>query len=157
MDTIMLSLDTSSKKTGYALFENGVLSDYGLIECTEKEMEIRFKKMALALWEKISHYSPAIVVIEETVVIRNPQTQRFLTRLQGIIYAWCMLHNAEFITLRPTEWRSAVGINSYHKKREVLKQEAIVLVSKNHPEVSDVNDDTAESILIGDALLNMRK
>lgn len=157
MDTIMISLDTSSKKTGYASFKNGILNDYGLIECTEKEMDIRFKRMTLAIWAKLDYYSPAIVVIEETVVIRNPQTQRFLTRIQGVVYAWCMLHNSEFLTLRPTEWRSAVGINSYRKKRETLKQEAIMLASKNHPEISDVNDDTAESILIGDALLNIRK
>lgn len=45
---------------------------------------------------------PDIICIEETVVLRNAQTQRFLTRLQGVIYGWAICHECEFNTLRPT-------------------------------------------------------
>lgn len=53
-----------------------------------------------------------IVYIEETVVLRNAHTQRFLTRLQGVVYAWCMNHGCEFNTIRPTSWRKAINLST---------------------------------------------
>lgn len=73
-------------------------------------MDSRFEAMSQKLWGVLEIYKPNIVYIEETVVLRNAQTQRFLTRLQGIVYAWCMNHGCEFNTIRPTSWRAGIGM-----------------------------------------------
>ena len=111
MDTKLLCLDSSSNKTGIAYFINGKYKDHDLIDCSkQKNMEVRFEDMSKELWKILDEHKPDIVYIEETVVLRNAQTQRFLTRLQGVVYAWCINNNCEFNTIRPTSWRAAIGI-----------------------------------------------
>ena len=155
MDTRLVTIDSSSKKSGLAYFENGIYKEHCLIDCSkEKDMETRFEEMSKRLWLTLYKYKPDIVYIEETVVLRNAQTQRFLTRLQGVVYAWCMNHNCEFNTIRPTSWRAAIGIKQNKNiKREQLKEQAIQYISAKYG--VNVTDDEAESICVGDAVLKM--
>lgn len=147
----MISIDSSTKRSAYAVFDNGNYISSELIDCQEKILEKRFKNMALLLINSIAKLNPDIIYIEDTVVPRNAQTQRFLTRLQGVIYGYCILNNCEFNSIRPTEWRKLVGIDQGRKKREDLKQLAIEMVKKKFD--LDVNDDEAEAVLIGVAAI----
>ena len=153
--TKLVSIDSSSKKTGFAIFKNGKYKNYRLLDySTDKIMESRFKKMAIGILGILDELNPDIVYIEETVVLRNAQTQRFLTRLQGVVYALCILHDCEFNTIRPTEWRKRIGIKqSKNIKREQLKQESIQYVKEKY--CVDVGDDVADAICIGDAVIKM--
>lgn len=155
MDTKLLCLDLSSNKTGIAYFINGQYKDHCLLDCSkQKNMDMRFEDMSKELWKTLDKYKPDIVYIEETVVLRNAQTQRFLTRLQGVVYAWCMNHNCEFNTIRPTSWRAAIGIKQNKNiKRDQLKEQAIQYIFDKYG--INVTDDEAESICIGDAVLKM--
>ena len=155
MDTKLLCLDSSSNKTGIAYFLNGQYKDHCLLDCSkQKNMDMRFEDMSKELWKTLDKYKPDIVYIEETVVLRNAQTQRFLTRLQGVVYAWCMNHNCEFNTIRPTSWRAAIGIKQNKNiKRDQLKEQAIQYIFDKYG--INVTDDEAESICIGDAVLKM--
>ena len=102
----------------------------------------------------LNEIKPNIIYIEETVVLRNAQTQRFLTRLQGVVYAWCIQNNCEFNTIRPSSWRKAINLKQNKNiKREQLKQEAIDYVKEKYN--IEVNDDIADAICIGDAVLNL--
>lgn len=149
----MISIDSSTKKSAYAVFDNGEYCTSHLIECEEENMDQRFKTMSLNLIHILEANKPDIIYIEDTVVPRNVQTQRFLTRLQGVVYGYCAINNCEFNAIRPTEWRKLVGIDQGKKKREELKQEAIGLVKKLFK--IDVNDDEAEAILIGWAAIKL--
>ena len=140
-DIVMLSIDSSTKKTGIAIFVNGKYKENILINLEEiKLMDERFAKMSLELIKTLNVYTPKIIYIEETVVVRNPSTQRFLTRLQGVIYGWAIINDCEFTTVRPTEWRKNV-------KRDQLKEEAISYIKEIFN--IDVNDDEAEAVCIG--------
>lgn len=153
MNYKMISLDISTKKTGYALYSNGELFGYGCIECDEKCLEDRMKNMATNILNVIDLYSPNSIYIEETVVNRNVQVQRYLTRLQGVVYGWCISNNCEFNTLRPSEWRKLVGIDTGKKKRKELKEVALKIATTEF-NIDNINDDTAEAILIGKAAIN---
>lgn len=149
----MISIDSSTKKTALAVFDNGIYQRVDLIDCSNlNDMDDRFASMAEHIFEYLEKNSPYIIYMEETVVERNASTQRFLTRLQGIIYAYCMRHNCEFNTIRPTEWRKLVGIEQGKKNRDKLKEEAVNLVKYKFG--IEVTDDEAEAILIGLAVLN---
>ncbi|MBD5537876.1 MAG: crossover junction endodeoxyribonuclease RuvC [Lachnospiraceae bacterium] len=117
-------------------------------------MDTRFEEMSHNLWTILDIYKPNIVYVEETVVLRNAQTQRFLTRLQGIIYAWCMNHGCEFNTIRPTSWRKQLSFSQgKNVKRNQLKEQSIKYVLDNYG--LNVCDDEADAICIGDAVLKM--
>ncbi|RKI83700.1 hypothetical protein D7V90_07340 [bacterium 1xD42-87] len=117
-------------------------------------MDSRFEEMSHRLWTILDLYKPHIVYVEETVVLRNAQTQRFLTRLQGVIYAWCINHDCEFNTIRPTSWRKVINMSQgKNVKREQLKEQAIQYV-KEHYDLN-VGDDEADAICIGDAVIKM--
>ena len=151
----MCSIDSSSKKTGIAIYKNGKYKNYRLLDYSnDKNMESRFKKMSVGILNTLDELNPDIIYIEETVVLRNASTQRFLTRLQGVVYAWCIKHNCEFNTIRPTSWRKLLKLpQGKNIKREQLKQEAIDYVKEKYN--IEVNDDIADAICIGDAVLNL--
>ena len=146
----MISIDSSTTKTAFAIFDNGDYIESDLISYSDN-MDERFHKMVKKIWELLNEYKPDVLYIEDTVVTRNAQTQRFLTRLQGVVYVYCVLNDCEFNTIRPTEWRKLVCIDQSKKKRQQLKQEAIDKVKELLN--IDVNDDEAESILIGYAAI----
>lgn len=155
MNVKLLCLDSSSNKTGVAYFFNGVYKEHCLLDCSkQKNMDIRFEDMSKELWKTLNNYNPDIIYIEETVVLRNAQTQRFLTRLQGVVYAWCMNHECEFNTIRPTSWRSAIGMKQGRNiKREQLKEQSVKYVLDTYG--LKVNDDEADAICIGDAVIKL--
>ncbi|MGE9950112.1 hypothetical protein [Coprococcus catus] len=57
-------------------------------------------------------------------------------------------------TIRPSSWRKAINLKQNKNiKREQLKQEAIDYVKEKYN--IEVNDDIADAICIGDAVLNL--
>lgn len=154
-DCLMVSIDSSSTKTGISLFLNGKLWKVLLIDLKEeKDMDKRFKNMAYNILTLLMEYKPYILYIEETVVPRNVSTQRFLTRLQGVMYGWCIMNDCEFNTIRPTEWRKLLGFEQGASvKRDQLKKKAIEYVE--HTFSIEMTEDAAESVCIGLAVLQM--
>lgn len=69
----VLSLDTSSKISGYAIFYDGKLIRYSSIDMSQvKDSDERMRSMVSELTTLIERESPDNIVIEETVVTRNP-------------------------------------------------------------------------------------
>jgi len=151
----LLAIDSSTTKSGCAYFCNGKYKEHLLLDCSkDKNMDSRFEAMSQKLWGVLEIYKPNIVCIEETVVLRNAQTQRFLTRLQGIIYAWCMNHGCEFNTIRPTSWRKQLSFSQgKNVKRDQLKEQSVHYVLENYN--LNVGDDEADAICIGDAVMKI--
>ena len=146
---IKLSIDSSTKKTGIAVWDDSRLLCYFLIDCSEIEnIDIRFIEMAKKMYNALEKYKPSKVYIEEAASTRNAIVQRFLVRLQGIVFAWKLFNECEIILYRPQTWRKACDIKQGRNvKRSELKKQAIDFV-KNKFEVI-VNDDVAEAICIG--------
>lgn len=151
--TKMVTIDSSTNRTGIGYYESGTYTTNHLIDASyDKQMDSRFALMSKEILSILDIYNPDIIYIEETVVVRNPQTQRFLTRLQGVIYAWCIQHDCEFNTIRPTEWRKLIGINQGKNiKRDELKKQSIKYVKENYG--LKVGDDVADALCIGSAVL----
>ena len=71
----ILSLDTSSKITGYAIFNDGELIRYSSIDKSNiKDSDDRMKDMVKCLITLIEREAPDVVVAEETFLSKNPQT-----------------------------------------------------------------------------------
>lgn len=153
-DTIMLTIDSSTKKTGIAIWKNAKHEDSLLIDFSKiASMEERFPLICKEIISTLDKYQPTIIYIEEEVVARNMSTCRFLFRLQGVIEGWCIFHDCEFNTVRPSTWRKACGFSQGKKKRAELKQLAIMYVRENYS--LDTTEDVAEAICIGDYALRL--
>lgn len=155
----ILSLDTSSKTTGYAVFNDGKLIRYSSIDKSDKKDSYeRMSSMVYELIILIEREAPDVVVIEETVVTRNPQTQRMLSMILGAVFGVCVSNHFNYCSLRPTQWRKAVrgDDEKLPKKREELKLWSISKVAELF-NINDISDDISDAILIGQAFININQ
>ena len=149
---IMLSLDTSSESSGYAVYKAGVLTkDHGHLDHFKKnEGELHVQNMNKDLLALLNRTNPSIVVIEKPPYAKgNPNTHVILCVIIGVVRGWCLEHDCEFNLINTSVWRAALSNESpVPKKREELKKWSITLAG-----VEDDNE--ADAILIGRAWLKI--
>lgn len=139
----ILSLDLSTKSSGYAVFEDEVLVDYGVIKSTDKELLVRGNYMAefvRLLCEKYGKFD--LVGIEELKILSNQATLVKLAQVQGMVLRELKDQEVKFVF--PTVWRKEFKLND---KRAEAKAKAIELCTELGYEVEC--DDDAEAILLG--------
>lgn len=155
MDTRLLCVDLSTQKTGIAYFNSGKYQKHYLLDYSkDKDVDNRFKTMAKRIWYYLEKYRPLAVFVEETYGGKNIQTTKILTRLQGVIYAWCMNNCRDFYTITPSSWRKQLGfLQGKGVKRNQLKEQSVQYVLNTYG--LEVNDDEADAICIGDAVIKL--
>lgn len=155
MEHKILSFDTSTKKTGVALFVDGQLQKYKIIDLSDiKNTDERFRRMIEMIYETIDKANSNVVAVEEMVVPRNPQTQRMLTMILGAIYGKCLSLSIHYCSLRPTQWRKLVRSEDEKlpKSRDDLKEWSIKKVEELYG-VKGIDDNVSDAILIGQAFI----
>lgn len=160
-NTKLLSLDTSSTKTGWALFNNGNFEKSGVInldtnECKKKyknNSEQRIEDMCLNIINLLKEQNPDIIVIEKLNVGRNMVAVRCLSKIIGVVYCYSILNKCFYYEIQPSQWRSQLGMQSSKRKREEYKQLSIDYVKKNFNK--DVSDDESDSICAGIGYIKM--
>lgn len=154
MSCKMISIDSSTNKTGFAIWEDGKFIRSGLIDLSSnKDITKRLPEMMKQITTLLSDEKADLVYVEEMNVTRNAQVARFLVRLQGAIQYWCAINGKWFETIQPTKWRKAIDLKGKSRKREDMKQAAIDHVDTEFD--LQVNDDEAEAICIGQAVLKL--
>lgn len=150
----LVSLDTSTKKSGVALFENAELSDYRLIDYSKvKDVEERIDSMGAALWDYLEEVMPDSIYIESPQGHgRNLSMVGKLREIMGIVRAYAITHHVDYHELTPSVWRKYARFDQGKKKREELKQMSIDYVKENYS--IDVTDDVADAISIGCSVIN---
>lgn len=147
----LLSLDTSTTSTGYAVYEMGELIEYGCLthdKGTHLKQDEKMQKMVEMIYALINRIKPFAIVVELTAVARNVQVQRNLTMILGAIYGYSVSHDLYFFTYRPSEWRNRVTPEKKPRKREELKEWSKNKVKEIFKIELD-SDDASDAILIG--------
>ncbi len=147
----ILSLDLSTKSSGYAVFEDEKLIDYGVIKSTDKDLLVRGNYMAefvRLLCEKYGKFD--LVGIEELKVLSNQATLVKLAQVQGMVLRELKDQEVKFVM--PTVWRKKFHLNG---KREDAKRKAIALCKSKGFDTN--SDDEAEAILLGMFLLDTNR
>lgn len=149
----LISADSSTKKTGLSLFENGIYKEHILIDYSkEKNVETRINKMGKDILFYLIKHKPDIIVCEHPQGSgRNVSMVGKLCEIIGIMRAYAIQKGIEFYELMPSEWRSYLSLPQGSKKRDELKQLSIDYV-KNKYKI-DATDDEADSICIGDSYI----
>lgn len=150
----LLSLDTSTKETGWAIYENEFLVKSGVINMNHlKDEENRINVMCKSILQMLHREDPDVVAIEQLVVNRNMKTVRALCRVIDVAYFYTLLRNKSLYEVTPSEWRAYVGLQQYKRTRMSYKERAVDFV-KNTFDKETVNDNEAEAICIGAAYVN---
>lgn len=159
----ILSLDLSSKSSGWAVFEDNKLMDYGCITSASTDLIKRIYVMRDGIQEVLNKYTIDKVYVEEVrpqggFGTGNIQTHRALMWLQAAIAF--MLHDFDkkiiLEYVYPSTWRATIGIkNGRGIKRESLKQADIAFVKERYN--ISVNDDIADAICLGVSQLEPEK
>lgn len=154
----ILAFDSSTVKTGWALFEDGELVESGVCDVhKEKDCAMRAEQMYKFFVLKTVAVLPDMLAVEE-VNIQNPNVRTLveLGRVQGWIQAatYSLPYPAKIIFYTPSQWRKAVGIQTGRGiKRAELKKAAVQMVLTQYGK--QVSDDEADAILIGQAAYNL--
>lgn len=130
----VLGLDMSSKKSGYSLFNNEKLIDYGLWEISfkdEKDWRERIIFMANQLENYIKTHDIEQVFVEDVPpVLENSQTIKVLSALQGCVLTICKLNNIKVKFVPNNTWKNIVGIDMAHSKENKAQQKKLKLIDK---------------------------
>lgn len=151
----ILSLDLSTKSTGWAYFENGELKNHGCITAYSTDLINRIQKIVNELKQKAKELKISTIVVEEVrpeggYGVGNLKTHKALMWLQAAVAFWIHDEYPDICIdyIYPSSWRATLGIkNGRGIKRQSLK-EADVEYVRNRYNIN-VNDDEADAICIG--------
>lgn len=158
----ILSLDLSTKSTGYAIFNDGLLIDYGCIKAASTDVINRIYKIIKEINNILLKHPDIKKIIVEEVIPENGQdgvgnlrTHKVLMWLQAAL-EFLIHDNFSSILIEylyPSEWRKVCGIQTGRGIiRGKLKQADIAFVKKVYN--IEVNDDIADAIGIGYSYIN---
>lgn len=149
----LLALDQATIITGWSIFDNEELIDYGKIENTYKDIDKRLfyiKQQVLLLIEK---YNIDEVVIEDiqyqTNNVNNVQTFKALAELFGVLVEAFVEKGIPYSAILASSWKSTLDIKG--KNRQEQKKNAQIWVQNIYK--IKVIQDIADSICIGAAYL----
>ena len=151
----MVSLDTSTNKSGCALFVCGQLEEYNLIDLSKMgwQLDDRINGMGRQLIGMLNHWKPNMVYIEEPKGHQNIELVRKLSEILGIVRGYCITHDVYSSEIKPSEWRKYCSLDQGGKKRAELKAASVDYVKNKYG--IEVNDDVSDAICIGDAVINI--
>lgn len=155
----ILALDLSTRSTGWAVFEETELIDYGCITASSSDLINRIHKIINGLDIVLDKYEIDKIVVEEVrpeMGTQNIKTHRALMWLQGAVAIFIHEKNGKLDIeyLYPNQWRKLCGIKTGSGvRRESLKPKDIAFVKDKYNII--VNDDIADAIGIGYAYSNV--
>lgn len=156
MSCQMISLDISTKSTGYAVFKDGIYNRSGVISYDNKDAQKRLYIMAQYMLTAIDLMDTSIIVVEQPIFNKNVNTFRELSMMVGVVYGCCVNHNIEYHSLLPTQWRALISSEKKPRKRKELKEWGKQKVKELYGFYVDT-DDESDAILIGTAYGNLFK
>ena len=148
----ILSLDLSTKSTGWCIGQNQSIISHGCITASSKDVMKRIVKIRDELSQIIKENKIQKIIMEQVRPDFNSHTGKILMWLQGIIAmaAYEINSKIEYDFIGASTWRAALKIKQGRGiKRNDLKPQDIQYV-KNKYNIT-VNDDEADAICIFDA------
>ena len=148
----ILSLDLSTKSSGYAIGDDGILKSHGCITASSKDVVKRIIKMRDQFSKIIKDNKIDKIIMQQVRPQFTLHTSKVLMWLQAaiVIAAYEINSNVEYQFIGASTWRAALKIKQGRGvRREALKPRDIQYVQDKYK--IKVNDDQADAICIFDA------
>ena len=165
---IAVGLDASSTCTGWSVFRDNKLIDYGAIKPKGQNWQERVYNEKPELEQVFKKYHPDKIFMENVPLKASGglKTLVILGGVQGFIYGVAASNNIPIEFVDPNTWRSMGGVfdgTQEGKKRDHLKQRAIEMANEKFglnllwvsPKSTKNQDDIAEAILICAIMLGL--
>lgn len=153
MNKTVIAFDESTKSTGYAIFKNSELIDYGVIEQNSKNVLERVNNIINEINILIEKYKPNDIALENIQITLSASTAKSLMGLQFLIELLCFQKNIKCTTIRPTHWRKVLGLSNSSKLNRKEKKEATITYVKEKYKINEDIDDICDAICIGECYI----
>lgn len=142
-----LGLDLSTVASGWALFDNGIPTKYGVIQPDSDLSEsAKYFYIAQSVATLLRVYRPTELAIEDTFFGKNISTLKKLSRLAGqMMYIWRLFAAKEVNFYMASSVRKSINVKGNAQKEEVV--EAVNKYFKLRGRVKDNN--VADAIVVG--------
>jgi Holliday junction resolvasome RuvABC endonuclease subunit len=150
MSKYILALDQATANTGWALFKDGKLEDYGVAR-TDGFEEQKINAMRNWLVKKIQELklipeAKITVILEDIQLQRNDvKTFKVLAHLQGVLINVIYREDVKMFIYYSSEWKSSCGIKG--KDRTTQKNNAQKFIQETYG-VKPIQD-TCDAICLG--------
>lgn len=140
----ILSLDQSTRCTGYCITVDGKITEYGTLTPDRKKevVNIRMREMFFKIYDLVKTAQPNFIVFEGTQYQNNANSFNILSKLQGTILSIAFLTNLGFYIVEPTCWKSFCGVKG--KKRDEQKADTKRFVTEAYGIIA--SEDEADAI-----------
>ena len=150
----ILALDQASRNSGWAIFIDGELKDYGVLNTHETELGDRLVKIRNFIIEKIQEWNIDLIAFEDiqlqTSVGNNVKTFKTLANVYGVILETLNELKKDHIIVASGTWKSALNIKG--KTRPEQKANAAKYVAEHYN--IKPSQDAVDAICIGSYIKN---
>lgn len=131
MDKIVLSLDQSSRITGYAVFINGKLDTFGKFIFDDADIDVRLMKIRNKIEELINLHAPNEVVYEDIQqqnnITNNVQTFKVLAEVFGVLSELFAELNIKHTPVLASSWKSTLNIKGRNRTEQKRNAQQYVI------------------------------
>ena len=156
----ILSLDASTKSTGWAIFDGEELVAHGCIKTHGDDWRAKIADETMELAAIIREHQPDAVYAEDVPMKDGKLTIVKLGAVQGMILSLCAGFRLKPTFLLPSTWRRELGMYDGTRaglQRDVLKEKAVRMANETFgldltwvkPKSTKNEDDEAEAVLLG--------
>ncbi len=145
----LLALDQSSKTSGYSVFIDGKLTDFGKFTIEDTDLGIRLCKIKSKILELIAEYDIDEIIFEDIQlqmnVQQNVQTFKVLAEVYGLIEQLATELKIPHKSYLAASWKSQLNIKGKDRAEQKRNAQKYVLDTYN----IKCTQDEADAICIG--------
>ena len=149
-DKILISLDPSTRATGWAVFKNEKLFDFGVFSEKNENVLERISDISNKVDLLIKKYLPNDIAIENVNITLSAKTAKVLMGLELILELKAYNNNISYKLIRPSSWRKTLGLSNNNKTDRKQKKEETMKYVKSKYNLQDILEDEADAICIGE-------
>ena len=140
----LLALDQASRTSGFAIFDNDELIDYGTFTYDDEDIGIRLNKIRNKVASLIDKYAIDYVAFEDIQlqgnVANNVQTFKTLAEVFGVIYELVTALNLKHDAVLSSSWKSTLNIKGRTRPDQKKNAQAYVVNTYGVKPSQDASD-----------------
>lgn len=146
----LLALDQASQTSGFAVFKNKKLVDYGKFTFSDDDIAERLVKIRNKIIELIEEYNITEVAFEDIQMQSNVETFKVLSEVYGVILELLQERKMKYIIISSNTWKSTLNIKGRTRPEQKRNAQEYVLNTYG----LKVIQDTCDAICIGTHVIN---
>ena len=139
----LLALDQASLTSGFAVFKDDELFDYGKFTFSDNDIAERLVKIRNKVIELIDKYDINKVAFEDIQMqnsTNNVQTFKVLAEVYGVILELLQEKKIDYVIISSNTWKSTLGIRGRARAEQKRNAQEFVLNTYNIKAIQDICD-----------------